>query len=253
MPNAGAPRAVHGAPLGFHGEASRSAWDVVDVSAHTAQLRLELISLPLRIDREVRVEGDTFTMVDRVSNLSDQDLEFDYTQHPAFGGELLDGECVISTGARRFVSDPEAVTILPSGQVSAWPEAETTEGGRLDLSRLPGPQERQFVFGWLEDFAEAWYAISNPERGLSVRVEWDGAQLPYAWFWQQLNHTVDYHWFRRARVQAIEPASTQTSGPERRSVMRLGPNASTTLPMNVTVTASATSAAPASATPTNAT
>jgi hypothetical protein len=233
-PNAGAPRSVHGAPVGFHGEVARSAWTVVDTSAASAVLRLELMTVPVRIERDVRVSQATLTVVDTLSNLSEQDLELDYCQHPAFGGDLLDGECVISTGARRFVSDPETDGILPPGQAGSWPLVATKTGDTLDLTQLPGPAERQMVFGWLEDFEEHWYAIDNPARGLSVRVAWDGTHLPYAWFWQELNHSTDYPWFRRARVQAIEPASTQTSGPGRRSVLHLASGARVTLPMTVT-------------------
>jgi hypothetical protein len=213
---------------------------VVDVSSVRVRLRLELMSLPVRIDREVALSGSTLELVDRLTNLSDQDLEFDYCQHPAFGGALLDGDCVITTGARRFVSDPETAGDIPAGQASAWPLTPTRAGAALDLSRLPGPAERQLVFGWLEDFDGHWYAIDNATNGLSVRVEWDGTHLPYAWFWQELNHSTDYPWFRRARVQAIEPASTQTSGAHRRSVLRLTPRTTATLPVSVTLSTRST-------------
>ncbi len=238
-PNAGAPRTVHGAPVGFHGEVARSAWTVSAASEPAATLTLDLVSVPVRIEREVQVSGSRVSVADRLLNLSDQDLEFDYCQHPAFGGALLDGEAVITTGARRFVSDPETEGVLPPGQASTWPLATTVTSEALDLSRVPGPGVRQMVFGWLEDFDEHWYAITNPAQGLGVRVEWDGTQLPYAWFWQELNESTDYPWFRRARVQAIEPASTQTSGPTRRSALRLAAGAETTLTTSVTVTTGA--------------
>jgi hypothetical protein len=238
-PNAGAPRAVHGAPLGFHGEAARSAWTLRDQSSRSAVLRLDLMSLPVRIDREIHVSGATLSLVDTLVNFSDQELELDYSQHPAWGADLLEGDCVVSSGARRFVFDPETSGVVPAGQASAWPLVPTRTGDTLDLSRLPGPAERQMVFGWLEDFEEHWYAIDNPANDLSVRVSWDGTHLPYAWLWQELNHSRDYPWFRRARVLAIEPSSTQTSGPDRRSVLQLAPGASVRLPITVTVTAAA--------------
>jgi hypothetical protein len=237
-PNAGAPRTLHGAPVGFHGEVARSAWTLTDLSSASARLRLDLMSVPVRIDRAVKLSGSTVEVVDDLTNLSDQELELDYCQHPAFGGDLLDGVCDITTGAQRFVFDPETSGVVPAGQASAWPLVPTRTGDTLDLTRLPGPGERQMVFGWLEDFDEHWYAIDNPARGLSVRVEWDGSVLPYAWFWQELNHSNDYPWFRRARVQAIEPASTQTSGPDRRSVLQLTAGASVRVPISVTVSAS---------------
>lgn len=234
-PNAGAARSVHGAPVGFHGEVARSAWDVVSVTAESAVLRLDLMSVPVTILRHLALDGSTLSLSDGVTNVSDQDLELDYCQHPAFGGDLLDGTCVIRTGARRFVSDPETQGVVPGGQASDWPLAPTVTGADLDLSHLPAPGEREMVFGWLEDFDDHWYSIENPDRGLAVRVEWDGSHLPYAWFWRELNASADFPWFRRARVQAIEPASTQTSGAGRRSVLRLAPGAELDLTMRVTV------------------
>ncbi len=237
-PNAGAPRSVHGAAVGFHGEVAVSAWTVVDARDHYAILRLELLSLPVRIEREVRLHQGTLLVRDRLTNLSTQALEFDYVQHPSFGADLLSDECRIETGARRLTVDPETTGTLPAGESFSWPNATTVAGDPLDLTRLPAPGAAQLVFGWLSDFERPWYRVTNTRTGLAVEVEWDAEQLPYAWFWQELNFSADFPWFRRARVLAIEPASTQTSGPDRRSVLVLDAEQSTTITTTLTVSRS---------------
>jgi galactose mutarotase-like enzyme len=241
-PNAGAARTVHGASLGFHGEVAVSAWTVVDAGDHFAVLRLELLSLPVRIHREVRLNGNILQVQDRLTNLSTQALEFDYVQHPAFGADLLADECRIETGARRFTADPETNGTLAAGEQFCWPDATTVAGRPLDLARLPAPGESQLVFGWLSDFERPWYRLTNRRTGLAVDVEWDAEHLPYAWFWQELNHSADFPWYRRARVLAIEPASTQTSGAERRSVLALAPGQSTTIRTTLAVSRSGAAA-----------
>ncbi len=237
-PNAGAARTIHGAQVGFHGEVAVSAWTVVEVHEDHARLSLDLLSLPVRIEREVRLLDATLQVQDSLTNLSTQALEFDYVQHPAFGADLLADECRIETGAGRFTADPETTGPLAAGAQFSWPDAVTVDGEPLDLAVLPAPGTTQVVFGWLSDFERPWYRITNVRTGLAVEVEWDAEHLPYAWFWQELNYSADFPWFRRARVFAIEPASTQTSGPDRRSVLALAPAQTTTISMTLTVSRS---------------
>ncbi len=144
-------------------------------------------------------------------------------------------ECRIETGARRFTADPETTGPLAAGAEFAWPKATTVDGEALDLRALPAPGTAHLVFGWLSDFDRPWYRVTNTRTGLAVAVEWDAEHLPYAWFWEELNYSKDYPWFSRARVIAIEPASTQTSGPDRRSVLALAPGQTTTITTRLSV------------------
>jgi hypothetical protein len=108
-----------------------------------------------------------------------------------------------------------------SGSTHTWPWLEQTDGGRRDLRTLALPGNPRSTFGWLGDFDSAWVSIENHDLGLTALLEWDAAVLPYAWVWEELNRSPDFPWFGRARVIAIEPASTQTSGPDRASVFAL--------------------------------
>jgi hypothetical protein len=234
-PVAGDPRSVYGAPVGFHGEASIVPWSVDDVSATSARLHLDLFSVPVRIDRNVAVDGATITVTDTLSNDSEVTIELDYVHHPAFGGPFLDGPCVIETGATRFVSDPDRATALAAGAAFAWPDAVDAAGGLVDLAAVPGPESRRELFGWLGGFTHGFASIVNPGLGLGVRLDWDAEVLPYAWLWQELNETAAFPWYRRARALAIEPASVPTSGPDRTSTLRLEPGASTRIPLSITI------------------
>jgi len=234
-PNAGPPRVVHGAPVGFHGEASTLRWHVVQASDLSVLLRTDLFSVPVVIDRLLTLSdiGTSLQIYDTLTNLSDVELELDYVSHPAFGGPFLEGTCRIDTGARTFTTDPDTDGNVAEPATShAWPHVS---GSGLDLREVAKQGERRMVFGWLSDFTSHWASITNEDLGLGVRLEWDGTHLPYAWFWQELNHSVGFPWYRRARVIAIEPSSTQTSGPDRRSVLTLAPHASVRIPLTVTL------------------
>lgn len=218
-PNAGPPRTVHGAPVGFHGEVVTARWNVVHTTAESAQLRLALFSVPVVIHREIRVEDGGVVVDDEVHNMSDVALDIDYVSHPAFGGRFIEGDVRIDTNARAFNADPATYGgPIDAGTTVAWPG--TTSG--VDLRSVPG--EPRSVFGWLSEFdGRPWAMVTNRDLGLAVRVTWDGEHLPYAWFWQELSSTEGFPWHRRARALAIEPASTPTSGPGRARTLHLEP------------------------------
>lgn len=235
FPNAGPARSVCGAPVPFHGEASVVPWEVDSVSPDAAALHVDLFSVPVRIERTVRLAGATATVEDRLLNLSGAGLDVDYVQHPAFGGEFLSGDVWIDTGARRFTSDPGPTTdAVSTGCGYAWPLGPDRLGDTL-RGGLPADGSAGSVFGWLDDFSEHRASIVNRDLGLAADLAWDGERLPYAWFWQELNATATFPWYQRARVVAIEPASTTTSGPGRRSTLRLDPGEDVTLTMSISL------------------
>lgn len=213
-PNPGAPRAIGGAVIGFHGETSTVPWRVLTSSPARATLQADLFSIPLTVFRTVDLDGAKVTVRDVVRNVSEQLVELDYCSHPAFGGILLEGDLILTTGARRFHPDPE--TYGERAPVwSAWPAADLGTGDPVDLSSIRHLDRPSLIFGWLSNFEDYWVELTNTGVGLSVRVSWDGRTLPYAWLWEELNSTPDFPWFGRARTIAIEPCSTPTSGPAR--------------------------------------
>lgn len=217
-PNAGPPTERAGITHGFHGEAAVVPWTLEESSSDTARLRVELHTIPLAIERTLALEGPVVVVDDIVRNLAPVAVELDYQHHPAFGPPLLAPGCVIETGARTFVADPAAA------QWDFEPSHDT----------VPPREQTRAVLGWLADFAEPWAALRNPELDLGVALRWDAATMPYAWIWQELNATEAYPWYQRAYVMAIEPSSTPTSGPERRSI-RLAGDASIHAGMRLTV------------------
>lgn len=236
-PSGGPSREVAGSQQPFHGEAWAVPWTVVGASSTTATLRVELYSVPLAIERSVSLQGGTVSLVDVLTNLSPVTLDVDYVSHPALSTAFLDGKCTIETGARSFTADPDYPSPLTAGSTSDWPLAAAAEGGSLDLSDVPAPGTSHTVFGWLSDFAEHRASVTNHDLGLTVTVEWDGTHLPYAWWWQELNATPAFPWFQRARVMAIEPASTPTGGPGLPS-LRIDGNASLSVESRLSVSSS---------------
>lgn len=220
-PNAGPPRVVHGAPIGFHGEAAAARWEVISNDATQLQLRVALYTVPVVIERHISLVGSELRVEDQVTNDSDVELEIDYVAHPAYGGAFLEDACTVDTNARSFTADPGTADGLKS---------------LVDLREVPAPGTPQMAFGWLSDFdGDPWAAITNQDLGLTIKVSWDSTHQPYAWFWQELNWTEGFPWHRRARALAIEPSSTITSGPDRKSVLTLAPRQSVRIPLTLNI------------------
>ncbi len=239
-PVAGTPRVIHGAPVGFHGEAAISTWKINNLENSSARMQLDLFSLPIRIEREVSVDGNAIEITDVITNLSNLELEFDYSSHPAFGGALLEGEVTIETSAQKFHLDEESISPHGiSGSTHDWPLIKGGNGKVLDLSRLPSPPMRLGVFGWLSDFgSKKWYRIKNIDTNIALEIEWESEFLDFAWFWLEFNDNEGSPWFRKVRTFAIEPSSTQTSGKNRKSILQLKGNQATTIKQTVRITSS---------------
>jgi hypothetical protein len=208
VPNAGEARVVDSVTRGFHGEAAVVPWMLEHSSDSVARLTVDLTTAPLRLDRQVALEGPLLSVQDTIRNLSPDPVEFMWVQHPVFGAPFVDEHARIHTGACVFISDAEAPgTLLPANIVSAFPHASDLDGGSLDLRVVPGQDTAREVFGALADFADGWFSITSPTAGFAIRVDWDPGTYPYAWFWQECHATKGFPWFQRAYAIAVEPAN----------------------------------------------
>ena len=84
-----------------------------------------------------------------------------------------------------------------------WPRA-----GDLDLSTIPPPHQPRDLLGYLKDFETGWYSITNRQLGFGIGLTWDTEVFPYAWFWQELNASPGFPFYKCSYVIAIEPASS---------------------------------------------
>lgn len=239
LPTSGDDRVAEDSPEGFHGEAAIMPWTLGAVTATTATASLELLTAPLRIERSVALHEATLTVEETVTNLSPVPQHVHWVHHPAFGAPFLGPQTFFDIPADGLVTG-SGHDGIDAGRLHAWPLMSDGSGALVDLSRMPARDEPREVFGTLVGFREGRYSITNPELALSVEVTWDLDLFPYAWFWQELEATPGYPWFKRAYVTAVEPASLipgngETGGHARGRLVTIeGDSArSTTLTMSV--------------------
>ena len=204
----------HGAKYGTHGETPVMRWDCEileeEGSSASAVLRVQGMRYPFRLEKTVRIEYDLaeLKISEKLSNLSPQDLEFFWLQHPSFGEPFLGPGDQIELPSGSEVVNFEDIN--PNGRIAGgsfpWPKVNSRKSTDIDLSVIPQrelvAEETCFI-----KVKEGWYALKNPRLGLSFRLEWDPSVFGWVWFWQNYN-LPDYPYYGGAWNAAIEPATS---------------------------------------------
>ena len=203
IPNAGQNCTVGGIELGFHGDASRTKWDVVEQGADWCVLETST-RLPIRVQRTMRLDRDRPVLyIDgRVKNESDLSVRFLWGHHPAFpsvdGGRIdLPHGCTIHHDANRNGD------LL--NEESDWPFAKNLSGETVDLSEQPPVGSHRLLY--ITGNTEGWSAIRQPHPLVSVAMAWDASKHPYMWLWT-MRETPEYPWYGRASMFALEAQSS---------------------------------------------
>jgi galactose mutarotase-like enzyme len=211
FPSGGGPATYKGIELNFHGEASLIPWEVeiVELSSGAAEVRLftRLFRSPFSIERRMRVEAGSpvLSTKGKITNQGGENMDYMWSHHPAFGAPFLSQHCRVDIGAKRLRSDDGYVGNNNPMKVDTpytWPVAEGT-----DMSIVPGQNTPRDILAYFT-FDDPWYGITNTELGLGVGMVWDKAAFPYAWYWQEMNSSPGFPWYKGAYVMAIEPASS---------------------------------------------
>lgn len=224
FPNAGAAAEALGVPLPFHGDVSSARWSVIERDATSVTLQ-SATRLPLTLTRQMWLDPDApvLHLEETVQNESDLEIPFLWGHHPAF--DALPGTAVDVPAGRAVVPQdyPVAHADLAPDDYQ-WPSAHRTDGHPVDLSVLPaGPVERVI---YLPDIDAGWAALRRPD-GLGVAMAFDTDVFRHLWVWIEIGG-VDFPWYGRSRVVAVEPMSSWpndglTAAIARGRADRLGP------------------------------
>jgi galactose mutarotase-like enzyme len=209
VPNAGAERERDGVVQGYHGEAAVTGWQVHSNARTSARLTTRLRTAPLQLTRTLTLDGPQLQVRDVIRNESaDRPADVRWVQHPAFGAPFVDRHCRLDVGAATLISDAEA-----PGTCCAPDTTYDLAQQDFDLRAIPAERSGRKTFGCLTDFDSGWFSITSPTAGFGIRLDWDAAVFPHAWFWQECNATAGYPWFGEAYVIAVEPANVIPGDP----------------------------------------
>ena len=217
FPSGGGPSIHRGVHHSYHGEACSLPWAATIAEAadggDRVELRVRLQDTPVSVERVVSlVPGRAEVVVaERMTNESDQPLEYMWVHHPAFGPPLVAPGARIRISAATIVADASLDgpgNPLEPGSSHGWPVVQARDGAELDLSGIPAAAEGRLLLGYLGGFDDGKATIANDVLGLACTLSWDADVFPYAWLWQELGATAGEPWLGQVYTIAIEPATS---------------------------------------------
>ena len=217
FPNCGAHSLHQGAEIGQHGEVLLLPWRYAitrdDPDEIEVRFEVRTVRTPFRLEKTVRLRrGEAILRIhERVTNEGGQAVDFSWGHHPALGWPFVDESCRVDLPPCRIrtIEDYTPTTSrLKAKQLSAWPHAESIEeGGRLDISRIPGPDVAASDMVFLEGIADGWYAVTNTARRVGFALRYPADVFKVLWYWQVYRGGRDYPWWSATYNIALEPCT----------------------------------------------
>jgi hypothetical protein len=195
---------VDDCPLPDHGEAWSARWNVPQASALDMTLSMRARSMPLRLEKHVRLEADAplVHLRYRITNAGESSLPCMLKLHPALAieeGDLIElPACSVEPVAPGF----GRVTAARSGP-TRWPWGEDAAGGRVRLDRaLPASSgAREFVY--CSHLEEGRCGVRNTRTGSRLQLTFDRSDFPFVWVFQS------YGGFNGHYVLMLEPCTSK--------------------------------------------
>lgn len=202
----GGPDTIYGAELGLHGEVAQLPWQW-RVEKDTPEeicvsMRCDTVRLPFRVEKTLSLckNESIVRFKETLTNLSAQELEFIWAQHPTFASPLIAKGTRIDIPAKTFSTSDfyhSPTAVLPAQYEGSWPQAE---GRRFD--EVPETPITELYY--LKDLEDGWYAVTNPELKIGFGMRWNLDEFPYVTMWQALNSAPGSHWFDRIYCLSVE-------------------------------------------------
>jgi hypothetical protein len=101
-----------------------------------------------------------------------------------------------------------ATSRLAPDQLTDWPTASGSDGGQVDLSRIPGPEATASDMVFLEGITDGWYAVTNTKLGVGFALRYPVDPFKQLWYWQVYRGGRDYPWWSGTYNIALEPCAT---------------------------------------------
>ncbi len=163
--------------------------EVAEDSPRRAAVRLSvrLPVVPLFAEKVISLVAGSAALdvSESVRNVGASPVSFTWTQHPTFGGELLDESAEVSL--------PRCTVFRPRDYASARDrglgpfergiDSFVVPGGGWTLRSVGPRHERGELFVTMKDLDRPEAAIVNRGKNVGAALSWDGAAFPYLRYW----------------------------------------------------------------------
>ena len=234
FPNCGNLSLHQDAEIGQHGEVLLLPWrySITKDEPDEIEVRFDVrtVRTPFHLVKTVSLRRNeaVLRIRERVTNEGGQCVDFTWGHHPAFGWPFIDENCRVDLPdcrIRTFAEFTPANSRLKAEQESDWPMAEASDGSKIDLSRIPGPEIAAQDMAFLQGSQDGWYAITNTAMRVGFAMRYPAEVFKQLWFWQVYRGGHDYPWWSATYNIALEPCATLPileRAVERGEALRLG-------------------------------
>jgi hypothetical protein len=214
FPNCGNQSLHQGAEVGQHGEVLLLPWRyfVTKDEPDEIEVRFEVrtIRTPFHLAKTLSLRrGESVLRIhERVTNEGGQEVKFTWGHHPALGWPFIDETCRVdlpSCRIRTIADFTPATSRLAADQLAEWPMASGSDGAKVDLSRIPGPDAAASDMVFLEGITDGWYAVTNERMKVGFGMRYPADVFKQLWYWQVYRGGRDYPWWGATYNIALEP------------------------------------------------
>ena len=162
---------------------------IADGAGGAVTLRGECFSLPLTLERTVRVMqtalGWELRLDYSVKNTGSFIVPWSWAAHPLFVAEAGDRIVLRGSIERLRLEGSGGERLGWNGDSVSWPVAVLADGNDCDLSIAQGIESGigDKLFAGPLSSAENWCALERPRAGVRIKVGFDASAMPYLGLW----------------------------------------------------------------------
>jgi hypothetical protein len=209
-----------GRDLPDHGIWWTTSW-TVEESTGGAEAVVRLVATTRAPDcalvKEFRVGGDsdTVSVSYEIESRETKPFHFLFKQHLPIA---LTPSCELALpGGRVTPVDPAFGRALTTATPFDWPEYKPAGGAPVDLRTVPPPSPDGREFVYVDHLPDSWCGVDDVDAGASLRMRYDGAQLPFVWLF------LTYGGWRDCYTAVLEPCTNMPK--DLATALRLGQSA----------------------------
>jgi hypothetical protein len=192
-----------GRSLPDHGEWWTTAWKVDHVSAASVgRVRMSASFSVIRVscvkELELAPDSATLSVHYRIRSDEPRGFWFLFKQHLPVA---VTRDCRLALpGGTVCAVDPSFGSVVTTAKPFAWPTLRH-DGKSVDLRTMPDPTTERREFLYVRDLPKPWCGVDDPGRDASIRMSFDGRQLPFVWLF------LTYGGWRGLHTAVLEPCS----------------------------------------------
>jgi hypothetical protein len=187
-----APGDFGGRQLPDHGELWNAPFELVQSTRDAVTLRRECTWVPATFEKHVAISptNSEVNIEYRISNRSPDPLWYLFKLHPAL--RLEPGDRLLLPGGTITAVTPEFGTRFGGGHAT-WPHAQDRLGRRIDLSRVPPPEDQSREFIYVADLPDGWCGLERTATGERIVFTFSRDLFPYCWLFLSFGGWKDYY------------------------------------------------------------